>query len=61
MGRRSSGLRNRNRQGVGPYASKGKGRTRDSYGAYDRGRCVKPDTIAGRIMEAVNQDDLKGV
>lgn len=56
MGRKSSGLRNRNRAGTGPYSAYAKSRSKDSYGEYQNGRCVVRDNIAGHTLDATRQD-----
>lgn len=59
MSQRGSGLRNRFRQGTGTYSTSGKGRTADSYGEYNQGRCIREDMIASHRINATENDDLK--
>jgi hypothetical protein len=60
MSRKRTGLRNRNRHGVGPYSAYGKAGSRDTYGSYLSGKCLRPDVIAGHMIEAIDQEALKG-
>lgn len=63
MSRRSTGLRNRYRKSSGKgrstYSAKNKSRERDTYGEYNRGHVVTPDSIAGHQMSAIDQHNLK--
>lgn len=49
---KSSGLRNKSRpNGKSTYTRKGKGNKRDTYGSWENGKQVRPDNIAGRILD----------
>jgi len=46
-----TGLRNRGRQGGrSRYCVEGRRRSADSYGVWERGRCSKPEVIAGHVI-----------
>lgn len=60
MARKRTGLRNRYRSGASTYALAGKASTRDTYGNYAAGKCLRSDNIAGRNMVAIDQEALKG-
>lgn len=47
---KSSGLRNRRRDGRSPYSIKGKHFNRDTYGQWENGRQTRDDLIAGRYI-----------
>lgn len=58
MSRKSSGLRNRHRRGVGTYSKAGKSRQADRYGKYNAGRRIEDEKI-GRHLRNVDSETVE--
>lgn len=56
MARKRTGLRNRNRPGVGTYSKMRKARSADIYGKMTNGTVQSQDLIAGRGIQPLQRD-----
>jgi hypothetical protein len=59
VSRKRTGLRNRFRNGRGPYSINRKARTADMYGEYQNGKQVKQDVIAGHVLVTHDRIDRR--
>lgn len=58
MARKQTGLRNRYRSGRSQYNIKGKSSRADRYGAWEQGRQVRSEIVAGHLLSYRTKFDL---